>query len=268
MYQNLTSNISQSRRHTSSIFMPFSIKSGTLNSKMKWKPEPEVVFHAILAKTKFVGFRGFSGPHISVIRLCSATTRSADQLVDRRRFGPPPWTGNRTDMLRRTDSDHAECNRRLIIMWSSLQRRWRSVDAFRSDVSSGQTVISGHYVADRSAVHKAALSGWVVGTWYCHARAITQWWVYMQQRAATVMLVGRHCLHSDLIVCVCYTTHLLAVGGSAGLPNRLSRLGPLSTPSRDRGSEDIILIWSWVAPLSHWVCIMNWNDDGSIQCNR
>jgi len=37
MYQNLTSNISKSHLHTSSISMSFSIKSETLNSKMKWK---------------------------------------------------------------------------------------------------------------------------------------------------------------------------------------------------------------------------------------
>jgi len=50
-----------------------------------------------------------SRPRISVIRLCSATTRPADRSVDRRHFGPPSWTGNRTAMPRRTDSDHAEC---------------------------------------------------------------------------------------------------------------------------------------------------------------
>ena len=36
--------------------------------------------------------------------------RPADRSVDRRHFGPPTWTGNRTAMPRRTDSDHAECN--------------------------------------------------------------------------------------------------------------------------------------------------------------
>jgi len=56
MYQNLTSDISQSRPHTSSIFMSFSIKSGTRNSKMEWKPEPEIVFGAILAKKQISGF--------------------------------------------------------------------------------------------------------------------------------------------------------------------------------------------------------------------
>jgi len=49
-----------------------------------------------------------SRPRISVIRLCSATTRPADGSVDRRRFEPPSWTGNRTATPRRTDSDHAE----------------------------------------------------------------------------------------------------------------------------------------------------------------
>jgi len=58
MYQNLTSDISQSRPHTSSIFMSFSIKSGTRNSKMEWKPEPEIVFGAILAKNQISGFLG------------------------------------------------------------------------------------------------------------------------------------------------------------------------------------------------------------------
>jgi len=106
MYQNLTSNISQSRPHTLSIFMSFSIKSGMLNSKMKWKPEPEVVFRAILAKNQI---SGFSRPRISAIRLCSAATRSADRSVDLRCFGPPSWTGNRTATPRRSDSDHAEC---------------------------------------------------------------------------------------------------------------------------------------------------------------
>jgi len=53
---------------------------------------------------------GFSKPRISVIRLCSATTRSDDRSVDRRRFGPPSWTRNRTATTpRRTDFDHAEC---------------------------------------------------------------------------------------------------------------------------------------------------------------
>ena len=108
MYQNLTSDISQSRPHTSSIFMSFSIKSGTQNSKMEWKPEPDVVFHAILAKNQI---SRFFRPRILMIRLCLATMRPADQSVDRRRFGPPPWTGNRTAMPRRTDSDHAECSR-------------------------------------------------------------------------------------------------------------------------------------------------------------
>jgi len=56
MYQNLPSNISKSRRHTSSIFMSFSIKSGTRNSITEWKPEPEVVFGAILAKNQISGF--------------------------------------------------------------------------------------------------------------------------------------------------------------------------------------------------------------------
>ena len=50
-----------------------------------------------------------SVPCISVICLCSATTRSADRSVDWRRFGAPLWTGNRTATHRRTDSDHAEC---------------------------------------------------------------------------------------------------------------------------------------------------------------
>ena len=45
-----------------------------------------------------------STPRILVIRLCTATMRPAD-----RHFGPPSWTGNRTAMPRRTDSDHAEC---------------------------------------------------------------------------------------------------------------------------------------------------------------
>jgi len=60
MCQNLPWNISKSRPHTSSIFMSFSIKSRKWrwNSKMKWKPEPEVVFCAILVKTKFLGFLG------------------------------------------------------------------------------------------------------------------------------------------------------------------------------------------------------------------
>ena len=62
-------------------------------------------FRAILAKTKFLGFLGL----ILVIHLCSATRRPADRSVDRRRFGPPLWSGNRTAMPRRTDSDHAEC---------------------------------------------------------------------------------------------------------------------------------------------------------------
>ena len=104
MCQNLTSNISQSCPHTSSIFMSFSIKLGTLNSTMKWKPE--VVFCAILAENQI---SGFSRPRISAIRLCSATTRSADLSVDRWRFGSPSWTRNRTAMPRRTDSDHAKC---------------------------------------------------------------------------------------------------------------------------------------------------------------
>jgi len=34
--------------------------------------------------------------HFWMIRLCSATTRSADRLVYRRRFGPPLWTRNWT----------------------------------------------------------------------------------------------------------------------------------------------------------------------------
>ena len=107
MYQNLTSDISQSRPHTSSIFMSFSIKSGTRSSKMKWKPEPEVVFHAMLAKNQI---SGFSRRRISAIRLCSAATRSADRSVDRRRFGPPSWIENRTATPRQSDSDHAECS--------------------------------------------------------------------------------------------------------------------------------------------------------------
>jgi len=119
MYQNLTSNISQSRPHTSSIFMSFSIKSGTLNSKMKWKPEPEVVFRAILAKNQI---SRFSRPCISAIRLCSEATRSADRSVDRQRFGPPSWTGNRTATTRRSDSDHAECMCSAQ-QWYIIQRR-------------------------------------------------------------------------------------------------------------------------------------------------
>ena len=108
MCQNLLWNISKSRPHTSSIFMSFSIKSRRRNSKMKWKPEPEVVFCAILVKNQISGFSRPRRP-ISVIRLRSATTRSTDRSVNYRRFGPPPWTGNRTAIPRRTDSDHAEC---------------------------------------------------------------------------------------------------------------------------------------------------------------
>ena len=40
---------------------------------------------------------GFSRPCISVIHLCSATTRTADQLVNWRRFGPLTWT--KTELL-------------------------------------------------------------------------------------------------------------------------------------------------------------------------
>ena len=89
MYQNLTSNISQSRQHTSSIFMPFSIKSGTLNSKMKWKPEPEVVFRGILAKNQISWFLGLVSRWYVYVR------RRRDRLIDQstgdtldRRRGP------------------------------------------------------------------------------------------------------------------------------------------------------------------------------------
>jgi len=44
--------------------MSFSIKSGTRNSKMKRKLEPEVVFRVILAKKQI---SGFLRPGISVI---------------------------------------------------------------------------------------------------------------------------------------------------------------------------------------------------------
>jgi len=64
---------------------------------MKRKPEP-----AILAKNQI--FR-FSRPRISAIRLCSAATRSADRSVDRQRFGPPSWTGNRLRSLQRGTFD-------------------------------------------------------------------------------------------------------------------------------------------------------------------
>jgi len=106
MYQNLTSNISQSHPHISLIFVSFSIKLGTLNSKMKWKPEPEVVFRAILVKNQI---SGFSRPRISAIHLCSVATRWADRSVDRRRFGLPSSIGNRTATPRWPDSDQAEC---------------------------------------------------------------------------------------------------------------------------------------------------------------
>jgi len=64
MNQNFTSNICKRRQHTSSIVMSFSIKSGTRNSKMKRKLEPEVVFRVILAKKQI---SGFLRPGISVI---------------------------------------------------------------------------------------------------------------------------------------------------------------------------------------------------------
>ena len=54
-----------------------------------------------------------------MIRLCLATTRAADRSVDRRCFGPPPWTGNRTATPRRTDSDHAECPGKEAFKWVS-----------------------------------------------------------------------------------------------------------------------------------------------------
>jgi len=75
---------------------------GDAEFKNEVKLEPEVVYHAIFAKNQF---SGFSRLRILMIRLCSATTRSADRLVDRRRFGPPTWTGNRTATSRRTDSN-------------------------------------------------------------------------------------------------------------------------------------------------------------------
>jgi len=89
MYQNLNSNISQSRPHTSSIFMSFSMKSGTLNSKMKWKQEPEVVFRAILAKNQISGFIGLvSRRYVYVRRRRDRTIdRSTGDALDRRR-GP------------------------------------------------------------------------------------------------------------------------------------------------------------------------------------
>ena len=51
-----------------------------------------------------------------VIRLCSATTRPADRSDDRQHFEPPSWTGRRTAMPQRTDSDHAECCRDLLFL--------------------------------------------------------------------------------------------------------------------------------------------------------
>jgi len=45
--------------------MSFSIKSGMQNSKMEWKPKPEVVFRAILVKNQI---SRFSRPRISMIR--------------------------------------------------------------------------------------------------------------------------------------------------------------------------------------------------------
>jgi len=77
MYQNLPSNISKSRPHTSSIFMSFSIKSGTQNSKMEWKPEPEVVFGAITVKNQISGFLGL------VSRWYVYVWRRRDRPIDR-----------------------------------------------------------------------------------------------------------------------------------------------------------------------------------------
>jgi len=48
----LTPNISKNRQEHLSIFMSFSINSRTQNSKMTWKPEPEVVIGAILRKNR------------------------------------------------------------------------------------------------------------------------------------------------------------------------------------------------------------------------
>jgi len=39
--------------HTLSIFMSFPINSSMWSSEMNWKPEPQVVFHAILATDWF-----------------------------------------------------------------------------------------------------------------------------------------------------------------------------------------------------------------------
>jgi len=76
MCQNLPWNISKSRPHTSSIFMSFSIKSRRWNSKIKWKPEPEVVFCAILVKTKFLGFLGLVSRWYVYVR------RQRDRQID------------------------------------------------------------------------------------------------------------------------------------------------------------------------------------------
>jgi len=89
MYQNLPSNISKSRPHTSSIFMSFSIKSWTRSSKMEWKPEPEVVFGGILAKNQISGFLGLvSRWYVYVRRLWDLPIdRSTGDTLDRR-HGP------------------------------------------------------------------------------------------------------------------------------------------------------------------------------------
>jgi len=89
MYQNLPSNISKSRPHTSSIFMSFSIKSGTWNSKMDWKPEPEVVFGTILAKTQISGFLDLVSRSYVYVRQRRdrPIDRSTGDTLDRRR-GP------------------------------------------------------------------------------------------------------------------------------------------------------------------------------------
>jgi len=95
MYQNLTSNISKTHLLTSSIFMSFLIKLGMRNSKMKWKPELEVVLRTILAKTKFLGFLGLVyGWYVYVRRQRDQPfDRSTGDGLDRRR-------GPETELLR------------------------------------------------------------------------------------------------------------------------------------------------------------------------
>jgi len=75
--------------------MSFLSKSGMRNSKMKRKPEPEVVLRTILAKTKFLGFLGLVyGWYVYVRRQRDQPfDRSTGDVLDRRR-------GPETELLR------------------------------------------------------------------------------------------------------------------------------------------------------------------------